>query len=377
MLWGAVDGFVQTLLKPLAVRGRPSQSTDNPLSFCCELHMAHALMDTAATASTLVRPALWMTLLARRSAPRSALLLAATGMALVAGCSERTTSGAALQTAARVNQQEITVHQVNQLLQQQRGIKADQVEAASKRILQVLIDQEIAVQVSRELKLDQDPRVMLQIESARREVLTRAYAERLGETVGKPSAEAIKTTYDANPALYRERRIYSLQEISIEAQPGQVPALQDRLGAARSAAEFMDQLRAAQFRFSANQGVRAAEQLPAEVLKKIAALKDGQMLLLASPTGAVVIHLMASRPEPLDETQAQAAIEQLLMSDAKRQRLQDDLQQRRAKASIEYLGSFAPGAAPAAAPAVSGNSPAGSAAAISGDAISKGLGLSK
>lgn len=373
MLLGVVDGFVHTLLKPLAVPGGPSQNTDNPLFLCCELHMAHALTDTAATASTPKRPALWMTPPARRLA----LLLAAIGAALVAGCSERTTSGAALQTAARVNQQEITVHQVNQLLQQQRGIKADQVEAASKRILQVLIDQEIAVQVSRELKLDQDPRVMLQIESARREVLTRAYAERLGETVGKPGAEAIKTHYDANPALYRERRIYSLQEISIEAQPGQLPALRDRLAAAKSAADFVDQLRAAQFRFGANQGVRAAEQLPAEVLQKIAALKDGQMLLLPSPTGAVVIHLMTSRPEPLDETQAQAAIEQLLMSDAKRQRLQDDLQQRRAKASIEYLGSFAPGAAPAAAPAVSGTSPAGSAAAISGDAISKGLGMGK
>ena len=46
---------------------------------------------------------------------------------------------AASQTAARVNKEEITVQQLNFVLQQQRSLRPEQAEAASRQILDCLL----------------------------------------------------------------------------------------------------------------------------------------------------------------------------------------------------------------------------------------------
>ena len=149
------------------------------------------------------------------------------------------------------------------MLQQQRGLKPEQSAEASRQILERLIDQELAVQRADDLKLDRDPQVVQMLEAARREILARAYAERAGEAASKPSAEEVSKYYDDNPALFSQRRIYSIQEIAIDA------AARAGAGAARAAGGGQDRcrpswtyLKAANINFSGNQAVRAAEQLP-------------------------------------------------------------------------------------------------------------------
>ena len=48
--------------------------------------------------------------------------------------------------AAKVNDKELTVHQINFVLQQQRNLRPEQAEGASKQILERLIDQQLALQ---------------------------------------------------------------------------------------------------------------------------------------------------------------------------------------------------------------------------------------
>ena len=71
----------------------------------------------------------------------------------------------ATQVAAKVNSGEISVHQVNQVLQRQPGLKPEQVQAVSRRVLDGLVDQELAIQQATEQKLDRDPRVVSAIEA--------------------------------------------------------------------------------------------------------------------------------------------------------------------------------------------------------------------
>lgn len=294
-----------------------------------------------------------------------------------AACSERKDDKTASQTAVRVNKAEVTVHQINLLLQQRRGVQPDQVEAASKQILEFLVDQELAVQKTRELKIDQDPRVMLQLEAAKRDVLARAYAERTGESVSKPTADEVKKYYDETPALFRNRRIYSLQELVIEANPEQVTALRGQLQRVASAGEFIDYLKANNLRFNGNQGVRAAEQLPSNVLANLTKMKDGQMVLLPSPTGALVIVLAGSRSEPVDEARAKPVIEQFLLNDAKRKRIEADVKALRTAAKIEYIGKFAEAAsAPMAGPSQA-TATAPAASGMSAEDINKGMGIKR
>lgn len=289
----------------------------------------------------------------------------------------------ATQTAARVNKEEITVHQINFVLQRQQGLRPEQAEAAGKQVLERLIDQELAVQQAEESKLDRDPRVVQQVEAAKREILARAYAEKIGDTVAKPSSEDIATYYAANPALFAERRVYSLQELAIEAKPEQLEELRARLQAAKNLPEFIEHLKANDFKFAGNQAVRTAEQLPLAALTTLAKLKDGQSLVTRTPAGMQVLLLAGSRSQPVDETRAKPSIEAFLTNQRKGELLSKHMKELRDKAKIEYQGKFvapsaasapASGAAPVDAAAVA--PPASPAASgLDADAISKGLGI--
>ena len=306
--------------------------------------------------------------LSRSLIPLAVLTVAA----LLSGCGERADKGAS-QAAAKVNKDEITVHQINFVLQQQRNLRPEQAETASRQVLERLVDQQLALQKADELKLDRDPRVVQQLEAVRREILARAYIDKVGEAAPKPTAEEIKKYYDDKPALFSERRVYSIQEMAIEAKPEQVQELRDKLSAAKNINEFVEYLKAAGLRFSGNQAVRAAEQLPFNTLDAMAKMKDGQALVVPSPTGVQVVVLAGSRSQPVTEEQSRPAIEQFLLNERKRKLAEDDMKAMRAAAKIEYVGKFAQAAA--SAPAVELSPAPAASAGLSSTDISKGLGL--
>ena len=310
------------------------------------------------------------------SALRIGVIALAASVALLAGCGDKKEKGAS-QTAAKVDKAEITVHQINFVLQQQRNIRPEQADVASKQILERLIDQELALQKADDLKIDRDPRVVQQLEAAKREVIARAYLEKVGEAAPKPTADEIKKYYDEKPALFKDRRIYSIQEIAIEAKPEQVAGLRAKLGAAKNINEFVEFLKANDFKFSGNQAVRAAEQLPLQSLDAFAKMNDGQAILNQGPNGVQVVVLASARSQPVSEEQARPAIEQFLLNDRKRKLIEDDVKAMRTAAKIVYVGKFAdgaPGAAAAPAATATPAAPAASAGLNASD-ISKGMGL--
>jgi EpsD family peptidyl-prolyl cis-trans isomerase len=270
----------------------------------------------------------------------SALLLAACG-----GKGD----GPASVAVAKVNKVEVTQAQVDQLLQQQRNLRPEQQDVASRQILERLVEQVLILQKADETKLDRDPRVMQMMESARREVLIRAYLERVAEAAPKPSPEEIKKYYDDKPALFRDRRVYNLQELNIEARPEQIAEIREQLLAAKKIETFVEYLKSAGLRFSGSQAVRAAEQLPPNALDAISRLNDGQALLVPGPSGAQVLVLAGSRVQPATEEQARPAIEQYLLGERKRKLVEDAMKELKAPAKIEYLGKYAAGAASAPA----------------------------
>ncbi len=315
---------------------------------------------------------------ARRRGPQLVLALLAAA-ALLAACGEKK-DAAASQTAAKVNKDEVTVHQINFVLQQQRNLRPEQAEAASKQVLERLIDQQLALQKAEETKLDRDPRVMQQLEAARREVIARAYLEKVGEAAPKPTPEEIKKYYDEKPALFSQRRIYQIQEIGIEATPDKLPELREKLGSAKNINEFVEYLKTSGLRFSGNQAVRAAEQLPLNSLDALSKMKDGQAMLVPTPQGVQVVVLAGSRMQPVTEEQARPAIEQFLVNERRRKLVEDDVKAMRAAAKIEYVGKFAqsapaPGAAATPGAPAPTAAPAAASGALSSTDISKGLGL--
>lgn len=310
---------------------------------------------------------------------RVALLTGIAMAVLLTACGDKKDKDKpATQTAVKVNKEEITVHQINAVLQQQRGLKPEQADEAGRRALERLIDQELAVQKSAELKVDRDPRVLQALEAARREIVARAYVVKIGEGATKPTPAEIKAYYDANPALFKDRRVYQLQELTIEAAPEQIETLRAKLQAAKNIGEFVEYLKANNIKYVANQAVRAAEQLPMAALPALAKMKDGQAMFNTMPTGAQVLVLAGSRAQAVDEERAGKPIEQFLLNERKRKIVADDLKALRGAARIAYAGKYA-ASAPAAAEVEKAPTPAevaaSAAATLDTKSIIDGLGI--
>lgn len=266
---------------------------------------------------------------------------------LLAACGAKSDK-TATQVAAKVNKDEISVHQVNFMLQRQGSVAPGQEQQLSQEAVERLIDQQLALQKAEELKIDRDPQVMQAVDAARREIVARAYLERMSSSISKPTAQEIRQYYAAKPLLFAQRRIYDLREVNIEATPQQIQQLQSKFATARNADELSAQLRAAGLRHEVRQSSTAPESLPMAVVDRVASLGPGQSLVLTAPGGAKVVYLVEARPAPLDEAAAAPRIERFLINERKRQVFEQDLKALRAKAQIEYVGAFAQAPADAA-----------------------------
>lgn len=285
------------------------------------------------------------------------------GLLVLGGCERQVDT---TQVAARVNDADVTVHQVNFALQQERGLRPEQAEAAGRRVLESLIDQELAVQKSIELKLDRDPQTVQALEAARREVLARAYRSRVGQSSPRPTPEEVRAFFDATPALFGERRVYSLQELAIDAPSARVAWIKQRLAQAKSVDDFAEGLTAEGLRFSASQVVKPAEQLPMGLVAPFSAMKEGEAAVVADGPPMRVVFVAGVRTEPVSFERAAPAIEQHLLARAQRRAIDDNLKALRTASQIRYQGKFAggPGAAggsaaplPATAASLPGLSP--------------------
>ncbi len=307
-----------------------------------------------------------------RSTFAAAALLGA--VAGLAGCGARESS--ATQTAARVNKEEITVHQIGALMSQQ-SVKADQIPEAERQILERLINRELAVQKATDLKLDREPKVVQAIDSARQEILARAYADKLGEGAARPTAAEIKKYYDEHPALFSDRKIYQLQEFAVEADARQVETLKASLPPIKTPEDLATYLNTNHLKFVSHQSVRAAEQLPLPVLPVLARMSEGQALLNPTGKGAQIVVLRSVRPQPVDAERASRAIELFLLNEKKRKLMADDMKALRTAARIDYQGRFAASAPPpadAARTATAADVAASAAATLESMAVNEALG---
>ena len=314
---------------------------------------------------------------------------------MVTGCGskDKAASKAQTQVVAKVNGNEITVHQINFALQRLAPQNEAQDKEGSKQVLRSLVEQEMLYQKALETKLDRDPQVVQALEFSRRQYLAQAYMERQMKPI-KPSEDDIKAYYKQHPELFEQRRVYRTQDVLATMSEQQQAELQKELEKSKkSLADIAEWLKARNISFKAGNSVHVPEKLPPNLLSRISKLQDGQMGTLSSPDGTLLIHMLGSQVQPATEAQAKPAIERLLQNQKRQEAAKQELIRLKAAAKIEYVGKFgegAPGAAasasapaaaaapaptaPTAAPAAAPATPAAS-SKLSATDISKGMGL--
>lgn len=300
--------------------------------------------------------------------------LSVLALALLAGCGEKSDSKPATQVAARVDGAEISVHQINFAMQQAK-VAPEQAKAATVQILERLIDQEVVVQKALQQKLDRDPQIMQQLEAARREVLQRAYAERVAAEAEKPNDIKVKDYYAKHPELFAERRIYTYRVLVIQGDKTQLESAQQLVSRAKNLDELANQLKEYGIKYAADGATRSAEQIPMQMLPSLHKMKDGQLASVKRPGGLELIHLLQSRTEAVTEERARPVILQFLTNKGKSDVVQQTLKDLRDKAKVEYMGEFKTmkAAADQSAPVAEAVGPSPSAVPTPSD-IEKGVG---
>lgn len=281
--------------------------------------------------------------------------------ALITGCGKGDDKKPATQVAAKVNGDEISVHQINAALTQGGAYTGDPKDAG-RQALERLIDQQLLVQKALEAKLDREPGVLTAMENARRQILAQAYIERtLGENT-LPTSDEIKKYYAAHPEIFGKRRLYRFQEVlaAVENEQ-QMQALQARLEKNENVRDLTAWLREKGIKFSMSFSMKASEQLPRNLLPKLANMKQGDVMFYPAGNRALVVQLTGWQELPMSEPEAAPYIAQALLTQKRGEQASEELKRLRTAAKVEYVGDYAKAAeAPAkseAAPAAKAEAP--------------------
>jgi EpsD family peptidyl-prolyl cis-trans isomerase len=273
--------------------------------------------------------------------------LCCAGLAALSACGDKDAPKAASQVAAKVGSDEISVHQINQILSQTntRNASPQDITLMGRAILEKLIDQQIAVNQALDRKLNRTPEVVTQIEASRREILASAYLRQVTSNIPRPTDEEVRTYFNAHPQLFSRRRVFRVQEIVTAPAPGLAEQLAAFSKIDKPVEVAAAWLKARNISYTGGSATRSAEQIPLDILPAIHALKDGQAIVLTSDSTLTLLQLLASQSIPVSEAVAFPRIAQFLSNQRITTAVTNDLQELRSSIKVVYVGEFSQPAA--------------------------------
>jgi hypothetical protein len=157
-----------------------------------------------------------------------------------------------------------------------------------------------------------------------------------------PAPYEVETFYRRHPELFAERRVFSLEELNFVGDNEVAAEVREQLSRSRSLKDVAAWLKSRGIAFTANGGVRAAEQIPLEILPKLQRMKEGETQLFeAGGTQLRLLRLVAFQAAPVDPATAAPRIRQFLFNRNSAEVIAKEMKELRQFAKIEYLGEFA------------------------------------
>jgi peptidyl-prolyl cis-trans isomerase C len=263
------------------------------------------------------------------------------------------------QSLVRVNGEDITMLQLNDELQH-AGIQTEQQEAASKQLLESLIDRQLILAEAASNKMDRTPDVMQAIERAKAQIIAQAYLQNITSKIAKPTQAEINDYFQSHPEFFAKRKQFDLQQLVI-ANKDYSDALKAYTNSAKSLDEIAAWMDRYNVRYTRSQATRTTADLPPQVVAKLLALPKEQIFLVEEGDNKMLNMLTDIKDSPVTAVNAAPQIEQFLINKKNKDAVEVEIAHLRSLAKIEYLNASAPVAiqAPASAP---GNKTSGTAA---------------
>jgi peptidyl-prolyl cis-trans isomerase C len=263
------------------------------------------------------------------------VLCAALGLAALPACGNKAGEAKPGQALASVNGEEITVLQLNEELQR-AGVGPAQQEAASKQLLQALIDRQLLQTAAAREKLDRDPRVMQAIERARALIVAQAYMQKRVGNQARPTPAEVEDYFNKNPQFFAHRKQFVMNELVI-ATADLTPALKAAADSAKSLDEVAAWMDAHQLKFGRTQVSRSTTDLTPDMSARLLAMPKGQLFFVREGDRSLLIAIAEVREAPVTLQTAAPQIEQFLVNRRNKEQAATELARLRADAKIQYL----------------------------------------
>lgn len=263
----------------------------------------------------------------------------------LSACDNRNQTTEPTQVAARVNSQDISVHQIEAVLQSQPALLSQLGNQAADKVLHSLVEQELAAQAAKVANLDHSPKVLQSLELAKREVLARAYQDQLAARAVGPSSDEVDRYYESRPDLFAQRRRFTLQDTVVDVPADELKQLGARVQQMTKLDELEPALRDMGLRYSTRSQTRFAEELPIDLLPKIESLAAGHSVLIERSGGAEIFTLTYAESTPLGLMRARPIIRAFLLQERQRQLVEAGMKTLRDAAHIEYMNASKPATA--------------------------------
>ena len=256
------------------------------------------------------------------------------------GCSDDAEIKKNSQVVAKVNDTELTVHQLNYEMGLLGQAAAQNTDKVAGQTLENIVNQQVVMQKAIAEKLDRDPQVMQALERAKRQVLGQAYMSKVVASGAiTPSTQDVSDYYNQHPELFAKRRIYQIREILLD-KTRPFSEIQAQMNESKSLEKFVGWLESKKVKMQSSVVTKPAEQLPLEMLSRLVKMQQGQIMAVETPTNFSLSILMGARDQPLNEAQAAPAIQRFLTAQ-KREKLADaEIKRLRSEAKVELLGKF-------------------------------------
>ncbi len=263
---------------------------------------------------------------------------------LLSGCGgEESESAENTQVVAKVNGEEVTIHQLNQLLSRVRVPEGEYSrEDLEKKALDNLVEKTLVLQAAKGVKIDREPAVLSALEEAKNKVLIERYVQRTLESVAKPTDEQVQRFYDDSPELFAERKMYVFTKLAISASDEQVEQLIEQVKQGLTIKQVVALLEQKDLKYKRMSEAKAEGSIAGPVLHFLSALQAGDVGYLKMTDGLLVVELHRLLDQSVTLEEAKGAIAGQLLLEARKKASKKLVDSLKETAEVEYVGQFAP-----------------------------------
>lgn len=244
------------------------------------------------------------------------------------------------QALVSVNGKEVTTLQLNDEIRR-ANIRADQLETASKQLLESLITRQLIVEEAMRNKLDRTPDVMQARERANAQIIAQAYMQNIMSKVAKPTKVEIDDYYQKHPEYFAQRKQFDLTIVRI-ATKDLNNKLKEIIDAAKSLDEVVVWLDKNKVQYFRNLVTRSTADLPSQMTTVLQEKDKDTIFIINEQENSLLIFVNAIKDSPITAAAAAPQIERYLVNQRYKEATDAEIARLRAAAEIEYFNDKAP-----------------------------------